>query len=346
MSLKEIGEFGFIRKISKGCLIRPQNVLKGIGDDAAVFIQDHGAATLVTTDLLVEGIHFLRHHTSGFNLGYKALAVNLSDIAAMGGEAHEAFISIAVPDDCTEGYLKDLYKGIQTLAAEFEVNILGGDTTRSQKDLIINICIMGSAPQTAILYRHTAQLGDIVFSTGFLGDSRGGLYLLLNEIDLNTEELQTLVNALTFPRPLLREGRFLAGQSGVHAAIDVSDGLSSDIMHIASESHVGVRLHHEKIPVSKNLESFCNRFGFDPVEFALAGGDDYTLLCTIAENRADKIMDSYLGEFNRPLYPIGEITDSLQVEMIMSNGRIKILEREGWDHFKTSGDSITGLSGQ
>ena len=337
MSLKEIGEFGFIRKISKGCLMRPRNVLKGIGDDAAAFIQNHEAVTLVTTDLLAEGVHFLRHLTSGFSLGYKALAVNLSDIAAMGGEAHEAFISIAIPDDCSTGYLEDLYKGIKTLAAEFDVNILGGDTTRSKADLIINICIIGSAPEADILYRSTAQYGDIIFSTGFLGDSRAGLYLLLNGIEPDTEELKALVKAHTFPRPLLREGRFLGRQTGIHAAIDVSDGLSSDIRHIASESNVGVRLHYEKIPVSQNLTSFCSRFGFDPVEFALAGGDDYTMLCTISQDKADEIVDNYLGEFNRPLYPIGEITESLEMELVYSNGRIKNLEPEGWDHFKTSG---------
>jgi thiamine-monophosphate kinase len=161
VNLRDIGEFGFIKRISRGCLIRPQNVIKAIGDDAAAFIPAPGQVILVTTDLLVERIHFLRDATSGFNLGYKALSVNLSDIAAMGGIAREAFISIAVPENCLIEYLEDLYNGIKTLAAEFDVNLLGGDTTRSKADLIINISVVGYAFEKEILYRNTAQHGDI-----------------------------------------------------------------------------------------------------------------------------------------------------------------------------------------
>ena len=143
MNLKEIGEFGFIKKISRGCLIRPDNIIKAIGDDAAAFMTEPDRLTLITTDLLVERIHFLRDAISGFDLGYKSLAVNLSDIAAMGGTAREAFVSIAIPDECHLNYLDELYNGIKKLAARFDVNVLGGDTTRSKIDLIINIVVQG-----------------------------------------------------------------------------------------------------------------------------------------------------------------------------------------------------------
>jgi len=334
VNLKDIGEFGFIKRISRGCLIRPQNVIKAIGDDAAAFIPAPGQATLVTTDLLVERIHFLRNATSGFNLGYKALSVNLSDIAAMGGIAREAFISIAIPENCPIDFLEDLYKGMKTLAAEFDVNLLGGDTTRSKADLIINISVVGSAFEKEILYRNTARRGDIICSTGFLGDSRAGLHLIINDIKADSNELKALLDAHLLPKPYLREGRFLARRGGVHAVIDVSDGLSSDIGHIAEESNVGIRLYSEKIPVSNNLEKFCAWFDFDPVEYALAGGEDYTLLCTISPDKADHIAADYLKRFRNPLYQIGEITDSGDMKLILPNGQIRSFAPSGWDHFK------------
>ncbi len=334
MNLKDIGEFGFIKRISRGCLIRPQSVIKAIGDDAAAFIPAPGEAILVTTDLLVERIHFLRDATSGFNLGYKALSVNLSDIAAMGGTAREAFISIAVPENCSIDFLEDLYKGMKRLAAEFDVNLLGGDTTRSKADLVINISVLGSAFEKEILYRNTAQHSDIICSTGFLGDSRAGLYLIINNIEANSNELKPLLDAHVIPKPYLREGRFLARQGGVHAVIDVSDGLSSDIGHIAEQSNVGIRLYSEKIPVSDNLEKFCAGFDFDPVEYALAGGEDYTLLCTISPDKVDHIAANYLKRFRNPLYQIGEITDSGKMELVLSDGQIRSFTPSGWDHFK------------
>ena len=335
MNLKDIGEFGFIKRISRGCLIRPQNVIKAIGDDAAAFIPAPGQVILVTTDLLVERIHFLRNATSGFNLGYKALSVNLSDIAAMGGIAREAFISIAIPENCSIDFLEDLYKGMKTLAAEFDVNLLGGDTTSSKVDLIINISVVGSAFEKEILYRDTARHGDIICSTGFLGDSRAGVHLIKNDIEADSNELIALLDAHLLPKPYLQEGRFLARQGGVHAVIDVSDGLSSDIGHIAKESSVGIRLYSEKIPVSNNLEKFCAWFDFDPVEYALVGGEDYTLLCTISPDKADHIAADYLKRFRNPLYQIGEITDSGEMELVLQNGQIRSFVPSGWDHFKT-----------
>ncbi len=335
MNLKDIGEFGFIKRISRGCLIRPQNVIKAIGDDAAAFIPAPGQVILVTTDLLVERIHFLRNTTSGFNLGYKALSVNLSDIAAMGGIAREAFISIAIPENCPIDFLEDLYKGMKTLAAEFDVNLLGGDTTRSKVDLIINISVVGSAFEKEILYRNTARQGDIICSTGYLGDSRAGLHLIINGIKADSNELKALLDAHLLPKPYLQEGRFLARQGGVHAVIDVSDGLSSDIGHIAKESNVGIRLYSEKIPVSNNLEKFCAWFDFDPDEYAFAWGEDYTLLCTISPDKVDHIAADYLKRFRNPLYQIGEITDSGEIKLVLQNGRVRSFVPSGWEHFKT-----------
>jgi len=334
---KRIGEFEFINKITRGCLVRSDGVLKAIGDDAAAFLQDGRQAVLVTTDLLVERVHFNRSTISGFNLGHKALAVNLSDIAAMGGTAREAFVSIAVPDGCPQDYLEALYGGIKRLAAEFDVNILGGDTTRAVSDLIINVTVVGVALANEILYRSAAREGDIVCCTGALGDSRAGLHLLLQEVQPDCEQLTALIAAHQLPRPMLREGRFLARQRGVHAAIDVSDGLSSDVGHIAEQSRAGIRLYRDQIPLSQDLQFFCARFGFDPVAFALSGGEDYCLLCTIAEDRAEEIIAAYGREFDRPLVPIGVTLPPGRMELADDDGVVTALVPTGWDHFKADG---------
>jgi len=335
MNLKEIGEFGFIKKISRGCLIRPDTIVKGIGDDAAAFITEPGYLTLITTDLLVERIHFLREAISGFDLGYKSLAVNLSDIAAMGGTAREAFVSIAIPEECQLDYLEQIYDGIKNLAAKFEVNVLGGDTTSSKIDLIINIVVQGIVSKEELLCRDAARPGDIIFSTGFLGDSRAGLHLILNKIALDTQALKSLLKAHRVPEPHLREGRFLAQQQGVHAAIDTSDGLSSDLGHIVEESRVGARLFADKIPVSQELMDFCTRFDFDPIEYALAGGEDYTLLCTITPESANQIANAFEKEFKRPLFQIGEITAEKQLMLVYPDAKTKPITPTGWDHFRT-----------
>ncbi|UCH20254.1 MAG: thiamine-phosphate kinase [Deltaproteobacteria bacterium] len=335
MKLRDIGEFGFIERISQGCLIRPDNVVKAIGDDAAAFKTAAKQITLVTTDLLVERIHFLRKATSGFSLGYKALAVNLSDIAAMGGTAREAFVSIAVPEDCSIQYLEDIYRGIKSLAAEFDVNILGGDTAHSTVDLILNIAVTGIVSKSEILSRDKARTGDVIFTTGFLGDSRAGLHLILNDIETRSKKHRDLYEAHILPHPCLREGRYLASKKLIHAAIDVSDGLSADLGHIVKQSRVGAAVYAERIPISQNLQSFSQKFHFDPIEFALAGGEDYVLLFTVAASDASRIAHGYQKQFNKPLFAIGEITDSGSIELIDREGNTKPIIPSGWDHFKS-----------
>ncbi len=333
MSLKDIGEFGFIEKISKGCLIRPNHVLKAIGDDAAAFTLEDGAVALVTTDLMVERVHFLRDATTGFNLGYKAMAVNLSDIAAMGGKAREAFVSIAIPRDCPVEFLEDIYQGMKDLAKRHEVNILGGDTTASLADLVINVCVVGSARKENILYRDAAVAGDIVCCAGFLGQSRAGLHLILNRIPADSPELKILKEAHLLPRPCLEEGWFLSHHPGVHAAIDVSDGLSSDLGHIIKESRAGARIDAEKFAVSPALKFFCRKFGLDATELILAGGEDYALIVTVSPEQIDALTRSFENRFHYPLQRIGEITDTQNAIIVFPDKDPRPLSATGWDHF-------------
>jgi thiamine-monophosphate kinase len=334
MTLRSIGEFGFIKKISRGCLIRPDHIIKSIGDDAAAFTIEPDLVSLITTDLLVERIHFIRDSISGFDLGYKSLAVNLSDIAAMGGTAREAFISIAIPPNCSLEYLEAFYDGIKSLAARFDVNILGGDTTSSREDLIINVAVQGTVDRAQILCRDAARPGDIIVSTGYLGDSRAGLHLILNNIPADTADFQALYRAHALPEPHLDEGRFLASRPGTHAGIDCSDGLSSDLGHIAGESQVGATLYSDKMPISESLLKFCSHFDFDPVEYALSGGEDYTLLCTIAPEAVKETAAKFQAEFKKPLWLIGEINDKIGLTLTHPDGSSKPIALTGWNHFK------------
>ena len=334
MSLKEIGEFGFINRISRGCLIRPEGVVTAIGDDAAALRAAADRLLLVTTDLLIERVHFLREATTGFNLGYKSLAVNLSDIAAMGGTAREAFVSIGIPDDCSLAFLEDLYRGMQHLAAEFDVNILGGDTTGSKQDLVINVVVTGTAAPSELLLRSGARSGDIICCTGCIGDSRAGLHLVLHQIQADTPALRKLLDAHLLPKPYLAEGSFLASSAAVTAAIDVSDGFSSDLSHILSCSGVGARLMARQLPVSDELSAFCAQFEFDAIEFALAGGEDYTLLCTVDAEKFDPLASQYRRRFQQPLYKMGEITDTGRMELVEADERLRDITPTGWDHFQ------------
>jgi len=334
MTLADIGEFGFIDRIRQGCLIRPQSVIRAIGDDAAAYEPAAGELVLVTTDLLVERVHFLKAATSGFNLGHKALAVNLSDIAAMGGTARQAFVGIAVPESCSLAYLEDFYRGMQSLAGEYGVNILGGDTTASKNDLAISITVTGSVPAAQMLCRDGARPGDRICVSGFLGDSRAGLHLVLNHITPDTPAFRNLFQAHVLPRPCLAEGRFLACSGAVSAAIDVSDGLSADLWQIARSSRVGACLHADRIPLSKDLHRFCSHFGYDALEYALAGGEDYTLLFTVEPTHFQAVAQGFSEQFGNPLHVIGQITDSGKLEIESAGGRRTPLTPSGWNHFK------------
>lgn len=333
MGFKELGEFGFIRRIRGGCLVRPAGVIQAIGDDAAAFRTPGTGATLVTTDLMMEGVHFLREAVTGEQLGHKALAVNLSDIAAMGGTPREAFVSLALPEDIGLDYMDAFYEGMIRLARRFQVNVLGGDTTRSLKDMMINVAVIGNAAENRILYRNKARPGDRIMVTGMLGDSAAGLYLIRNRIPAEARALNALVRAHHIPIPHVAEGRFLAQQPGVHAAIDVSDGFASDLTHILEQSGVGARIEVGALPISGSLRTFCSRFQREASEFALDGGEDYVLLITVERDAAARLAEAFRKRFDRPLHPVGEIVRESGITLVKPDDTAERFSPSGWDHF-------------
>jgi len=335
MNLNDIGEFGFIERIRAGCLIRPEGVVTAIGDDAAATTPVAGELLLVTCDLLVERVHFLRAAISGLDLGHKALAVNLSDIAAMGGTAKDAYVSIPVPAGVELDYLDAIYEGMKALAGRFNVNILGGDTTASKTDLVLSLTVTGTVPAGQLLRRDGAKPGDAIVVTGFLGDSRAGLHGILKGRQPVGQAQNDLFLAHVRPWPHLAEGRWLAASGAVTAAIDVSDGLSSDIGHIARASRVGVLLEAGRLPVSPALAAFCADRQKDPVEQALAGGEDYVLACCIAADRIDALARAFADTCGRPLHLIGHTTAAAgRLEIADPQGRVRPFTAQGWDHFR------------
>jgi len=338
LRLSDIGEFGFIDRITPFGLIRPENIVQGIGDDCAVIALDGGQCLLVTTDLLVEKIHFLRSWSSPYLLGRKALAVNVSDIAACGGIPRDAFVSLAIPDDVSVEWLDALYEGLMSFAREFDINVLGGDTTRSKKDLVINIALTGLVSRDEVLLRNTARPGDVIVLTGQTGLSAAGCHLLLHDLDLPEDLASPLKTAHLDPRPHVKEGRFLVASQCCSTAIDVSDGLSSDLGHICSQSGVGALLYEDRVPITDLLRSACRQMGQDPLDWALHGGEDYVLIAAIKEDCPARL-EKNARDLGIEIFPIGVLVKEKGMKIQRISGIIEELSPGGWNHFAATGSN-------
>ncbi|MGD8774873.1 MAG: thiamine-phosphate kinase [Syntrophobacterales bacterium] len=331
MKLKDIGEFGFIERIKRGCLIRKAEVIKGIGDDCCVFKTSGEMATLLTTDMLVEKIHFLLEAISPYQLGRKSLAVNISDIAAMGGIPKEAVISIAIPETVDLAFLDTLYDGIKSMAKEFDVNLLGGDTTSSPDYLVINIALVGEAREQEILYRSGAKAGDVVFLTGPVGSSAAGLDIILTErLSSGQEEL---LKAHHDPYPHVKAGRIIAGTRLANSLIDVSDGVAADLGHICTESDLGAIIEEDKIPTTELFKTYCDRFKLNAIHLSLQVGEDYVLLGTVPAKLAGKLEEALIAE-GCEFYPIGNTVAEAGLKLKFQDGSIEAIGASGWDHFR------------
>jgi len=333
LKIGDIGEFGFIRSIQEGCHYSSKGIIEGIGDDCAVIGPYDGHVFLMTTDMLVEDIHFLLGKISPEDLGHKAMAVNLSDIAAMGGTPLHAVISIGIPKSMEITVIHAIYNGLKGICGQYGVNILGGDTSSSPENLIINVAVLGQAPEKEVLYRKGAKPGDRVYVTGTLGDSAGGLKLLRDEMKAPERTASILIREHNRPVPFLEAGRVIARSQLAGAMIDVSDGLIADLGHICEKSGVGARLARAAIPISDEVRLLAETNGLDPYELALYGGEDYRLLVTVPEGNAE----AFEGLFHRGdpchIHELGEITRKDGIQMIMENGSKKSLRVKGYDHF-------------
>jgi thiamine-monophosphate kinase len=332
MKLSALGEFGLIRRFSPPFLEHLAREITGIGDDCAVLPWKDDRSLLVTTDMLVEDIHFLRRKIPPRDLGYKSLAVNLSDIAAMGGTPESAYLSLGLPGELDIQWIDDFFAGLRELGERENVSLLGGDTTKSPSIVIINLAVIGTVAATAVKYRSTARPGDVVCVTGFVGDSGGGLGILLEDRPMD-EDATYLVRQHHRPRAHLAEGRWLAARKGVHAMMDVSDGIDSDLRRIMERSHCAAALQIERLPISGQLERTAARYGWNPLDLAVAGGEDYCLLVTVDPDSIEETAAAFQAEFDSPLHRIGTITAQAD-ELTYFKGTQRVeLGKHGFDHF-------------
>ena len=334
-SLSELGEFGLIKHLTQSFDIQQKSTIKGVGDDAAVLvIKDKNI--LVTTDLLVEGVHFDLSYMPLKHLGYKAVVVNVSDIYAMNGIATQITVSIAVSNRFPLEAVEELYAGIHLACKTYGVDLVGGDTTSSTKGLLISITAIGEAKNEDIVYRNTAKPNDLLVVTGDLGAAYLGLQVLerekqVFEVDPNSQPDLTNYTYL-IQKQLKPEARkdivelFAALDVKPTAMIDISDGLSSEILHICTQSKVGCDLYEEKIPLDPQVIATCEEFDLNSTTIALSGGEDYELLFTISQNDFSKIKG------NPHLTVIGHITDeSNGVNLVTRAGQQIKLTAQGWN---------------
>lgn len=326
MGITKSGEFGFIDFIKEHFAaeegITVQCGVKGIGDDCAV-IPGSDEETLVSTDLLMEGVHFLREESSPEDVGWKAAAVNLSDIAAMGGNPVATFLSIALPKDAQGEWAEKFISGYAQISRQYDVPLLGGDTTSSLRDIAINVGVMGKCPAGKALYRDGARVGDTIFVTGSLGDSAGGLQVILKGVERGSEET-VLVERHKRPIPRITEGKALRDTGLVGAMMDISDGIASDLRHILKASGVGAEVDLDRLPISGELASTCKKYGWDAFELATGGGEDFELLFTASEEIASMV--------DFPIYPIGRIIKGNGLRW-MNNGEHTDFDATGYKHF-------------
>ncbi len=308
-------EFGFIDNIKLLFSSLPSNSFEGIGDDCAVLSIGGGESLLFTADMLVEDIHFSRVTISPYDLGRKSLAVNLSDVAAMGARPVATLLSLSIPKDLDPSWAEEFIRGYHSLSFEHGVALVGGDTTSSVSQITISVTAIGRAASSNIKRRSAAQVRDIVMVTGRLGDSAAGLRELMSGGGEGA-----FVTAHRLPTARIEEGVWLGAQRGVHAMMDISDGVGSDIRHIVSKSGVGVRIDLDKLPTYHDPRT------------ALCGGEDYELLLTVSPDEAPEIVSQFNAQFAVSLTPIGEIIDGKSVEWRL-NGEVAADDFMGFRHF-------------
>lgn len=298
MKMQQLGEFGLIDRIRKMTSV-PDPSWVGIGDDCAVIplSPETGGAPasdlLVSTDMLVEGTHFLMEDISPRQLGWKSAAVNISDIAAMGGKPIATFLSLALPKTLSGQWMQEFMEGYNAISEKYGAALLGGDTTCSPDRICINVAVLGTCPRGKAKLRSAARPGDLVCVTGTLGDSAAGLRLILGG---QKGAAPRLMDRHYTPTPRVEEGLALSCLPGVHAMMDISDGVGSDLRHILDESGVGARIDTGKLPISKELQALCSEKGWDPRELALCGGEDYELLFTMDPQETPDIPYTVIGE--------------------------------------------------
>lgn len=336
--LSDLGEFGLIDRLTTKVMIYNEQTVKGVGDDAAV-LDLKGKLLLLSTDLLIEGIHFDLTYTPLKHLGYKSVVANVSDIAAMNGIARQITVSIAVSSRFTVEALEELYEGIRLACERYQVDLVGGDTSSTMMGMAISVTVTGEAEADTVTYRNGAKAGDLVCVSGDLGSAYIGLLALEREkkVFRANPGVQPDLTGFDYQvgRQLRPEARTdvvkLLKGAGIRptAMIDISDGLASEMLHLCKQSGTGCRIYEEKIPIEPGTRQLSVDFNIIPSVAALSGGEDYELLFTVGQSDYDKIRE--LPEISI----IGHMTEPTEGKYMLTPEGSKVeITAQGWDGFK------------
>jgi thiamine-monophosphate kinase len=328
MKVSELGEFGLIELLSEVVARGKEDpqIVVGIGDDAAAW-RSGDSTLLATTDTLVQGVHFTAESTWR-ELGWKAVAINLSDIAAMGGLPRYALVSLALPGDTAVEDVTQLYQGMAEIAEQFKIAIVGGNIS-SAPLVVITLAVIGQGLAEGILTRSAAVPGDLIAVTGYLGSSAAGLRMLTHHFQFDPGTTAFLRRAHLQPQPRIAEGQLLV-RWGVRATIDISDGLVADLGHLCQASKVGAIIKVDQIPIHSRVRAAFPR---ESLNFALSGGEDYELLFTASE----EVIHSIKEEADCPISIIGEIRSEGGVTLLDKEGHPFQIKEKGWEHFVSRG---------
>jgi thiamine-monophosphate kinase len=332
MRVRDIGEFGLIERLAT-LAGRGGGVVLGIGDDTAVLDTGGPRLLLATIDIQVEGRHFRRDRIDARRLGQRTAAVNLSDIGAMGGVPRWALVSLALPPDLEVAWVEDLYRGLTAELDRFGVVVVGGNLSGGAP-IVVDLALLGEVERGRVLRRDGARPGDLILVTGTLGASAAGRFALDAGLDPADPHVAPLVEAHLTPAPRLREGQAAAATGRVTAAIDLSDGLSSDLGHLCDASGVGAVVEAERLPLRAETRVVAARLGLDPVGLALAGGEDYELLLTAPPQALPELAAAVGAATGVALTAIGAITPAAEGRWLVRDGRRLPLAASGWNHFR------------
>ena len=334
MLVREIGEFGLIDRISAMLQEKASGVIKGIGDDVAVLDTSGPEYLLATCDIQVEGVHFTRDAVSAYQLGRRAAAINISDIAAVGGDPRWALVSLAIPGDIEVEYIEELYRGMREEMALAGASIAGGNLSRMESIVVVDFTLLGLVAPQRLVLRSTAGVGDAILLTGFPGESRAGLELIRRpDLALSGSAGKRLIENHLCPRPRLAEGRLLARSGLVTSMIDVSDGVMGDLLHICKSSGKGAEIDGAGVRISPDFSEAALAAGADPLEWALSGGEDYELIFTAAPEAVETLKKMLIDQTGTSCERIGSITAGTDISLRLSDGTRTVPAAKGWDHF-------------
>ncbi|MFQ6091198.1 MAG: thiamine-phosphate kinase [bacterium] len=337
MKLSQIGEFGLIDRIKKRVDSSSEGVRLGIDDDAAAFGPTRGMVLLLTTDIFVEGIHFDPAYATPYQIGWKAMAANLSDIAAMGGVPRVAVVSVCMQEKTEVEWVEEMYRGMEDVIHRFGGSIVGGDTSAALSETVISIALAGEVENKRLTTRAGAQVGDVICVSGDVGGSVAGLKVLREERRTGGKiqaQWPYIVKRHLLPLPRIEEARILVGETRVNAMIDISDGLASEVHHISAMSGTGAKIYVAEIPLHPQTVRVAQEFKTPPQHYALYGGEDLELLFTLPQKGAGEVFDIIEGQTGTKVSVVGAVVEADQgITLIDERGDQQPLPFRGYNHF-------------